>query len=104
MNIFGGKKDKAPGNDNITYSMLIALPICAQHILIKYYNNALTTGLILPQWMETVIILFCDRFYRHVLRDILRIEPVFEKYPEKKRIFQRSDCFCVSPKLELSRK
>lgn len=50
------KKDSAPGEDDITYSMIYNLPLIGRNILITLYNDILISGLIPQQWRDIKIV------------------------------------------------
>lgn len=50
------KKDTAPGNDGITYSMIYSLPFEAKVFLLRVYNDIFTTGDIPKQWRAISVI------------------------------------------------
>lgn len=50
------KKDTAPGDDEVTYSMVYYLPREGKTILLHIYNTIFTSGLVLRQWRTILII------------------------------------------------
>lgn len=50
------KKDSAPGNDNITYSMIFNLPLVGKQFLINLYNDIFYSGYVPKQWRDIKIV------------------------------------------------
>ncbi|KAF9416925.1 hypothetical protein HW555_005841 [Spodoptera exigua] len=50
------KKDTAPGDDNVTYSMIFNLPIVAKTYLLRIYNCIFVTGCIPNEWRDIKVI------------------------------------------------
>jgi ribonuclease HI len=53
-----GKLNAAPGADKITYEILKNLPRTAKNTLLKFYNNAWSTGVLPHQWKSAIVLPF----------------------------------------------